>query len=93
MTYDKMLGLLRLKIRKNLEPLRIYGQSDTCIIVEKRIFEETLGRPRKKGEVIHHIDRNPKNNSRDNLIICTQSYHMEVLHKDRTDWIAHTHQT
>lgn len=49
----------------------------------RRIASQVLGRRLKIGEVIHHIDHNPRNNSHDNLVICTQSYHISVLHKDR----------
>ena len=33
------------------------------------VAEQILGRPLKKGEVVHHIDRNKRNNSPDNLMI------------------------
>ena len=49
----------------------------------RKIAIKVLGRRLKEGEVIHHIDRNPANNNHNNLIICTQSYHMSVLHKER----------
>lgn len=40
------------------------------------IAEEILGRPLKKGEVVHHIDGNKKNNNPSNLMIFkSQSEH------------------
>lgn len=39
------------------------------------IAEQTLGRPLNRGEVVHHIDGDPLNNARTNLLICTQAYH------------------
>lgn len=35
----------------------------------RRVAEQMLGRPLRKGEVVHHIDRNKHNNSPDNLMI------------------------
>lgn len=48
--------------------------------IMQRIALNILGRPLNKGEVIHHIDNNPTNNSHDNLVICTQSYHKTIFH-------------
>jgi len=52
----------------------------------RKIVLQVLGRRLKQGEVIHHIDGNPHNNQHNNLVICTQSYHMSVLHADRSNW-------
>ncbi len=35
----------------------------------RAVAESVLGRPLKKGEVVHHIDRNKRNNSPDNLMV------------------------
>lgn len=39
------------------------------------IAEEVLGRKLKDMEMVHHVDGNPKNNNRDNLVICSRPYH------------------
>src|SRR3990167_639054 len=39
------------------------------------IAEHALGRPLRKGEVIHHIDGNKVNNRNSNLLICSASFH------------------
>ena len=49
--------------------------------VHRVIAEYVLGRKLKYSEVIHHLDGNGLNNSHDNLIICSRSYH-QYLHKN-----------
>jgi hypothetical protein len=51
------------------------------------IAESILGRPLKRGEVIHHVDLNPRNNENGNLVICTQSYH-RLIHARKTAYDA-----
>jgi hypothetical protein len=52
------------------------------------IASNVLGRPLKEGEIVHHINRNPKDNSNCNLIICNQSYHDLIHHKMRKKGLA-----
>lgn len=40
------------------------------------VAENKLGRALRRGEVVHHIDGNPKNNDPSNLMIITQRQHM-----------------
>lgn len=35
----------------------------------KFVAEQMLGRPLKKGEVVHHIDNNKRNNQPSNLMV------------------------
>jgi hypothetical protein len=45
------------------------------------IAEKVLGRPLKKGEMVHHIDGDGLNNSHSNLLICDKKYHMWIHHR------------
>lgn len=42
------------------------------------IAEQKIGRPLRKGEVVHHIDGNSKNNEMDNLQVMKQSEHIKI---------------
>lgn len=56
------------------------GKASRYAIQIRRIFVEAVGRYPRKNEVVHHVDGNLKNNSRNNLVICTHKYHMATFH-------------
>lgn len=51
------------------------------------VAEQKLGRPLKRGEVVHHIDGDPSNNHPDNLEICSSASvhrrHHRRSHRDK----------
>jgi len=51
-------------------PSRTYYKLEHVLIAER-----ALGRLLKKGEVVHHINMDPKDNRNSNLLICTAGYH------------------
>lgn len=58
---------------------KLYGRHEHRIVAE-----QMLGRPLKKGEVVHHIDGNKRNNSPENLMVfSSQVEHAKwhALHK------------
>lgn len=48
--------------------------------VHTLIAEQTLGRPLKKNEVVHHINMDKRDNRRCNLLICDKAYHRSLHH-------------
>lgn len=42
------------------------------------VAEQMLGRPLLKGEIVHHIDGNKRNNDPSNLMVMTQSEHCKL---------------
>lgn len=49
-----------------------------CRRVARTIAELVLKHPLAKEEVVHHIDGDPSNNKRVNLLICTREEHMTL---------------
>ncbi|NOZ35667.1 MAG: hypothetical protein GXO80_10265 [Chlorobi bacterium] len=47
----------------------------------RKVVEKKLGRKLKKGEVVHHKDRNKKNNSADNLWVFRNQEEHDRTHK------------
>ena len=50
-----------------------YGRHEHRVVAE-----EKLGRPLRRGEVVHHIDGDIRNNDPSNLQVMTQSEHIKL---------------
>lgn len=59
----------------------LYG--GTHILEYRVIAENKLGRYLLPNEIVHHIDKNPRNNDLDNLQIMTQSEHAKLHMSNR----------
>ncbi len=55
--------------------------SDSGIKVHRWAAEKKLGRKLKEGEVVHHYDRNKRNNSQDNLKVLPNQKTHDAIHK------------
>lgn len=52
------------------------------------IATKILGRPLNLNEIVHHHNRDPKDNRNENLLICTPGYHHFIHHKMRRKGFA-----
>jgi len=63
---------------------KIMGKYKTKSFYCHRILAEAkLGRSLHKGEVVHHIDHNPMNNSLENLELCSSRFVHALHHAKR----------
>lgn len=69
-----------------------YNHSGYLITISKgkrcmehiKIAETALGKQMAKGNIVHHVDGNPKNNNKSNLVICeNQAYHLLIHQRTR----------
>ena len=63
----------RLGTGKSKSYEKTYGKHTHRIVAEQKI-----GRKLEKGEIVHHIDGNKRNNSPCNLMVMTQSEHARL---------------
>ena len=53
------------------------------VFLSRLIAEKVIGRYLASNEIVHHADENPHNNENNNLLLCTQSFHMFLHNKMR----------
>ena len=60
------------------------GAGGRRVFLHVAIAEAALGKPLPKGAVVHHANRNPSDNRRENLVICpNQAYHLLIHQRMR----------
>ena len=64
-----------------LVPDHPYATKNGYVLLHRVIMENHLGRLLSKSEIVHHKDKNKKNNSIENLEVLTQSEHAK-LHRE-----------
>lgn len=52
---------------------KLFGRHEHVVVAER-----ILGRKLEPGEIVHHIDRNKRNNDPSNLVVMTQSQHAHL---------------
>jgi len=78
-----------MKILKRIRTISGYitlKLEDGSTVQEHRyLAEKALGKPLPKGCIVHHVDGNPGNNKKYNLVICQDQRYHSLLHKRTRD--------
>ena len=73
----------RLNSGKGKTYTKLYGRHEHRVVAE-----QILGRPLKRGEVVHHVDCNCRNNSPENLIVLPSQKEHAQLHAKLNKFFA-----
>lgn len=79
-TVRKKLRESRLGTGEQKGYAKYYGRKEHRVVAERKI-----GRRLQPGEIVHHIDGNPRNNAPENLQVMTQAEHTRLHAKLRRE--------
>jgi hypothetical protein len=64
---------------------QVYDGSGKKGLEHRKVMAEIIGRPLTHEEVVHHVDRNPRNNDPSNLVLCAdQAEHLKLHMREST---------
>jgi hypothetical protein len=78
-------------LRAKLRRINAYGYMMIRVgprayrLEHRMIAERVLGRPLKRREYVHHVNRDRSDNRHANLVICSHEYHATIHAKMRTN--------
>ena len=55
-------------------------ENGTQVLEHRKIAGDVFGKPLPPNTIVHHIDRNPANNEKSNLVICENDAYHKLLH-------------
>ena len=55
--------------------------TDTHYPIHRWVAKKKIGRELRKGEVVHHINYNKRDNSEENLFVCSSQREHERIHR------------
>lgn len=84
---ERVLPPLRTVSPRGYIMVRDLTRPSRQVMEHRLIAEKTLGRKLKRNEVVHHIDLNPSNNARSNLLICSSEYHNWLHWEMQRRWV------
>ena len=78
----KQLGLVgkSKRIRQDKKGYEYYIDYDKKVFIHRKLIEDIIGRKLTILEIVHHIDGNPSNNDKENLLLCPDNSAHQQIH-------------